>query len=301
VFTVKTWFKLLDASVPVKQFALQRDGMMFGGGALKLLDETGREFKPVGGFGFDAVKTRRTADAILTAEKPEATDVLTFESTAGAVGDLTLEVPANYQQQQPDGTFLQPKEPGTFRFRLPRAMWAGPPPSTEAGPGNWATVGPVSVAVESVRVGKVKIDPFRPAGGGGLAESKDDVFAVTVKVKLADAAASVKKPPFIPDGPGGRFVGPSVTLKSRPGESFAALSAFGFDKIAGRKDSDVELSAANPEFTDLLTFDAKAANAEEVFLTLWPKWEERKPDGTWADPGYDGEFRFRIPKSLWLK
>ncbi len=165
VFTVKTRFKLLDASVPVKQFALQRDGMMFGGGAVsKLLDENGREFKPVGGFGFDAVKARRTADAILLGEKPEATDVLTFESTAGAIGDLTSKCPripaatAGRQVPPAEGT-------GTFRFRLPPPMWGGPPPSAvQAGPGNWATVGPVSIAVDRCAVGKVKIDPFRPAG-----------------------------------------------------------------------------------------------------------------------------------------
>jgi hypothetical protein len=300
VFTVKTRFKLLDASVPVKQFALQRDGTMLGGG-LKLTDENGTQFKPVGGFGLSGVTARGTGDAILTGENPEATDVLTFESVAGAVGDLTLEVSANYQVKQSDGTFLQPKEPGTFRFRIPRAMWETPPPSTEAGPGNWATVGPVSVAVESVRVGKVRVDPFRPAGGGGRAESAEDVFAVSVRVKLADPAARVKKPPFIPDGFGASFLGPSVTLKSRTGEAFPALVAFGFDKIAGRQASDVELSAEAPEFVDLLTFDAKAAGVDELFLTLWPKWQERKPDGSWADGPLDGEFRFRIPKAVWAK
>lgn len=123
VFAVRTRFKLLDTAVPVKQFGLQRDGGMFGGAGLKLKDENGREFKPLGGFGFDTVTGRRTDHAILTAENPEATDVLTFESAGPAYGDLILEVPANYQVQQPDGKFLQPKEPGTFRFRIPRAMW----------------------------------------------------------------------------------------------------------------------------------------------------------------------------------
>ena len=58
-------------------------------------------------------------------------DVLTFESVATATGDLTPEVPANYQVQQPGGTFLQPKYPGTFRFRIPRALYANPPPATD--------------------------------------------------------------------------------------------------------------------------------------------------------------------------
>lgn len=298
VLTVKTRFKLLDTSTPVKQSGLQRDGTMLGGGLLKVRDEAGREFKPVGGFGFDAVSGRRTDDAILTAESPEAADVLTFETVAGAQGDLILEVPANYQLKQPDGTFLQPNAPGTYRFRLPRAMWAEPPPATEAGPGNWATVGPVSVAVESVRVGKAKVNPFQPTAPKAVAETRDDVFAVVVKVKLANAAAKVKKPPFISDG---GFARTSVTLKNRAGEDYPVLTSFGFDRIIGRQERVAELATEKAELTDLLTFDAKAAAADEVFLTLWPVWEEQKPDGSWADPRHDGEFRFRIPKSMWAK
>lgn len=297
VLLVRTRFKLLDTSAAVKQFGLQRDGSMMGGGGLKVKDETGREFKAAGGFGFDAITGRRTDATILTADNPEATDVLTFESVAGAQGDLVLEVPANYQTKQPDGTFLMPKDPGTFRFRIPRAMWAEPPPATAAGPGNWATVGPVSVAVESVRVGKVKMEGV---GFNRSGESKDDVLAVSVRVRLADAAARVKKPPFTPDGPIA-FSGPAVTLKNAAGEAFPAVGGFGLDRILGRQDGDVELSAAKPEATDLLTFDAKAAGADELILTLWPKWDEKKPDGTWADPRHDGEFRFRIPKSMWGK
>ncbi len=298
VFTIKTRFKLLDPSNVVKQPALQRDGMMtMGGGGLKLKDENGHEFKPIGGFGFDTVHTRRTKDVILNNEPTgEVADVLTFESVAAAVGDLFLEVPANYQIQQPNDAFLMPKDPGTFRFRIPRAMWDAPPPAVEAGPGNWATVGVVSMSVEGVRVGKVKM-----SGIGGNGESRDDVFAITVKVKLTDAKARVKKPPFIPDGIGGSFVGPSVTLKPHASEAFPAITAFGLDRIVGRQDRDVELSAEKPEFTDLLTFDAKAAKADELILTLWPKWQELAPDGTWPDAGYDGEFRFRIPKAMWAK
>ncbi|HEX4613063.1 MAG TPA: hypothetical protein VH092_33040 [Urbifossiella sp.] len=131
VFTVRTRFKLFDTAVPVRQSELQRDGSLMSGGLLKLKDASGREFKPTGGFGFDAVKGRREDKAILTADKPEATDVLTFESVAGAQGDLILEVSANYQLQQPDGTFLQPKDPGTFRFRIPQPMWSAPAPAAE--------------------------------------------------------------------------------------------------------------------------------------------------------------------------
>ncbi|MCE9566772.1 MAG: hypothetical protein K8U57_32605 [Planctomycetes bacterium] len=298
VLTIKTRFKLIDTSTPVKQSALQRDGTMLGGGLLKVRDETGREFKPVGGFGFNAVSARRTDDAILTAENPEATDVLTFETVAGAQGDLILEVPANYQVKQSDGTFLQPKDPGTFKFRIPHAMWAEPPPATEAGPGNWATVGPVSVAIESVKVGKAKVNPFQPTRPNAIAETKDDVFSIVVKSKLANPAAKVKKPPFISDG---GFARVSVTLKNKAGESYPVLTSFGFDKLIGRQVRDQELTPTQPEVTDLLTFDAKAASADEVFLTLWPVWEEQTPNNTWADPKYDDEFRFRIPKSMWAK
>jgi len=215
VLTIKTRFKLIDASTPVKQSALQRDGTMLGGGGLKVRDEAGREFKPVGGFGFNAVTARRTDDAILTADNPEATDVLTFETVAGAQGDLILEVPANYQLKQSDGTFLQPKDPGTFKFRIPHAMWSEPPPATEAGPGSWATVGPVSIAVENVKVGKAKVNPFQPTRPNAIAETKDDVFAITVKTKLANPTARVKKPPFIADG--GGICCPPVSGNALPG------------------------------------------------------------------------------------
>ncbi len=217
---------------------------------------------------------------------------------SGATGDLILEVPANYQVQQPDGMFMQPKEPGTYRFRIPKAMWDAPPQTIDAGLGNWATVGPVSVSVESVRVGKVKVDVFPNRGVG---ESKDDVFAVNVRVKLADANAKVKKPPFVP-AKVATFSGLAVTLRrTRGGEAHPVLVAFGFDQIVGRQTNDVELTAAKPELTDLLTFDAKAAEADELILTLWPRWEERKPDGKWADVVPEGDFRFRIPKSMWAK
>ena len=301
VFAVHTRFKLLDPGAAVKQPALQRDGGMFtmGDGGLKLTDANGTRFKQIAAGGFDGVTARRADAALLTTASGEATDLLTFESVSGAAGDLTLEVPANYQLQQPDGTFRQPNEPGTFRLRIPKAMWAAPPPTTDAGPGRWATVGPVSVSVESVRVGKVKMQPF--GIGRAPAESKDDVFAVGVRVKLADAAVQVRKPPFVPGGITG-FSGPAVTLRAaRGGEPYPVLTAFGFDQIAGRQTSDVELSAANPQLTDLLTFDAKAAAADELILTLWPRWEERAPGGTWHDGPADGDFRFRIPKSMWAK
>jgi len=192
VFVVHTRFKLFDDG-PVKQPALQRDGglITFGEGGLKLLGANGNRFKQVSAGGFDGVKGRRSDEAILTAEKPEATDVLTFESVAGADGDLALEIPANYQTKTGEGHYMQPKEPGVYRFRIPKAVWSAAPPSTEAGPGNWATVGPVSVCIESVRVGKVKIQAF--GAGSGLTESKDDAFALSVITKLADPAVKVKK------------------------------------------------------------------------------------------------------------
>lgn len=300
LFTVKTRFKLIDTGTPVKQAALQSDGSMIviGDGGLKLTDANGVRFKQVSAAGFDSMRARRTDTAILTPEKPEATDLLTFESVSGATGDLTLEVPANYQEQQPDGTFRQPKEPGAFRFRIPRAMWDAPPPTTDAGPGHWATIGPVSVSVESVRVGKVKIEAFP---NRGIGESKDDVFIVNVRVKLADPNAKVKKPPFVPARIAA-FSGPAVTLRrARGGEEHPVLTAFGLDQIVGRQTDDIELSAKKPELTDLLTFDAKAAGADELILTLWPRWEEQQPDGKWADVTPDGDFRFRIPKAMWAK
>jgi hypothetical protein len=294
VFAVKLRFKQFDTSSVVKQPALQRDGMMLGGAGFRLKDENGREFRPVGGFGFDTITGRRSKDVILVDDpNAETTDVLTFESTADAAGELTLEVPANYQIQQPNDAFLQPKQPGTFRFRIPRSMWDVSPPSTEAKPGNWSTVGAVSMSVEGVRVGKAKMKGFMGEG-----ESQNEVFAVTVRVKLADPKAHVKKPPFITDGVGS-FITPSVTLKTKNDEAFAIATAFGIDRFVGRHADNVELSADKPELTDLLTFDAKAAKADEVFLTLWPKWQEKKPDGSWVDGPVDGEFRFRIPKSMW--
>lgn len=297
VFVVRTRFKLFDAG-PVKQFALQRDGglITFGDGGLKLTDSRGVRFKQVSAVGFDGVKGRRSDDAILTAENPEATDVLTFESPAGADGDLTLEIPANYQTKTPEGHFRQPKEPGAYRFRIPKAVWSAPPPTTDAGPGNWASVGPVSVCVESVRVGKVKIEGIR-----GKGESKEDAFAISVVMKLADPAVRVKKPPFI-SGVGGVFGGSPVTLRAaRGGEPYQVLTAFGIDRIVDRQQGDVELTPEKPETRDLLTFSAKAAEAGELILTIYPQWQERKPDGTWADTTAEGEFRFRIPRSLWAK
>jgi hypothetical protein len=296
VFSVKLRFKQFDMAHVVKQPALQRDGMMMGGAGLRLKDENGREFRPVSGFGFDTITGRRSNDVILVHDaSAEATDVLTFESTAEAAGDLILEVPANYQLQQPNDAFLQPKQPGTFRFRIPRSLWDVSPPSTEAKPGNWATVGVVSMSVESARVGKVKM-----RGLTGEGQSQDEVLAVTVRVKLADPKARVRKPPFITDG-FGYFIAPSVTLKTKNDEAFPIATGAGFDKFADRLADEVELSADKPELTDLLTFDAKAAKADELFLTLWPKWQEKKPDGSWVDGPLDGEFRFRIPKSMWAK
>lgn len=302
VFTVRTRFKLLDTATPVKQPALQRDGglISIGDNGLKLTDERGTRFKTVAGGGFDGVRARRAEAAVLTAESSEAPDLLTFESVRGASGDLTLEVPANYQVMQPNGSFAQPKEPGTFKLRIPKAMWDAPPPTTEAGPGHWVTIGPVSASVEAVRLGKVRIRSFGVTGRTG--DSKEDALAVTVRVKLADPAARVKKPPFVPGGPAAAFTGSSVTLRpANGGDPFKALTAFGLSQIVGRQDNDVELTAQNPELTDLLTFEARAAQTDELVLTLWPKWQERKPDGTWADTTAEGDFRFRIPKSMWAQ
>jgi hypothetical protein len=301
VFVVHTRFKLLGEG-PVKQPALQRDGGLFqiGEGGLKLTSPNGSRFKQVAAGGFDGVKGRRTADAILTTENPEATDVLTFESVVGADGDLTLEIPANYQTKTPEGHFLQPKEPGTFRFRIPKTMWSAPPPTTEAGPNNWATVGPLSVCVEGVRVGKVKIQGF--GVGAGVADSKEDVFAISVRTKLGDPAVRVKKPQFQSDlrvGPPG---GSSVVLRDvAGGEPFSELTAFGFDRIVNRQQGEVELTSDNLETRDLLIFTPKAGASNELILTLYPNWQEQKPDGAWADTSAEGEFRFRIPKSTWAR
>lgn len=299
VFTIKTRFKLFDTGTPVKQPAIQRDGglLSFGESKLKLTDGQGRQAKPVTAGGFDGVRARRSDAVVLTAENSEATDLLTFESIAGAAGDLTLEVPANYQVMQPDGSFSQPKEPGTFKIRIPKEVWDAPPPTTDAGPGRWATVGPVSVSVESVKLGRVKVRTLTGAG-----ESGEDVLAVAVRTKLADPAARVKKPAFIPSGIGASYLGGGVALRSaRSGETYKTLTAFGLNEIVGRQSKDVELSAQQPEVTDLLTFEARAAEVDELILTMWPKWEERKPDGTWASTTAEGEFRFRIPKTTWAK
>jgi hypothetical protein len=298
VFTIKSRMKLFDTATPVKQPVLQRDGMLIMGAVgLSLKDDNGREFKPAGGFGMNSAMARRTEDAILTADKPEVTDIITFESTIGAVGNLTLEVKGNWQEQQPDGKFLQPKSPGSFRIRIPRTAWDTPPSSTEAGPGNWATVGAVGVAVETVRLGKVKMRGFglNPEG-----ESADPVLAIRVRVKLFDPTARVKKPPFVNDG-FSSFISPAITLKASHGEVFPVATGAGFDRIIGRQDQDVELSADKPEMIDLLTFSAKAAEVDELYLTLWPKWQQQRPDQSWADGPLDGEFRFRIPKSMWTK
>lgn len=299
IFTIKTRFKLFDTAVPVKQPAIQRDGglISIGESKLKLYDAQGRQAKPVVAGGFDGVRARRSDTAVLTADHSETTDLLTFESISGATGDLTLEVPANYQVMQSDGNFLQPKEPGTFKIRIPQAMWNAPPPTTDAGPGHWATVGPVGVSVESAKLGKVKVRTFQ-----GTGDSAEDVLALAVRVKLADTAALVKKPPFIPSGIGASFSGAAVTLRSaRSGETYKAVTASGLHEFIGRQSKDIELSAKQPELTDLLTFEARAAEVDELILTLWPKWQERKPDGTWADTAAEGDFRFRIPKSLWAK
>jgi hypothetical protein len=300
VFVVRTRFKLFGDG-PVKQPALQRDtGMIsMGGGGLKLTGANGTQFKPLAAAGFAGVRGRRSENAVLTAENPEATDVLTFESVAGADGDLTLEVPGNYQTQTPEGNFLQPKEPGTFRFRIPKAVWSAPPPATDIGPNNWSTVGPVSVCVESVRVGKVKIQGF--GVGAGLADSKEDAFVASVRVKLADPAVRVKKPPFVSDVRFGGLGGAPVALRAATGNSFPLVIAFGLDRIVNRQQGDVELTPENPETRDLLTFDRKAGAAEELTLTIYPRWQEQKPDGTWAETTADGEFRFRIPKNTWAK
>lgn len=299
VFTIRTQFKLLDTARPVKQPALQRDGglIQIGESGLKLTDAQGRRAKPLTAGMFDSVRGRRTDAVVLTAENSEAADVLTFESIAGATGDLTLEVPASYQVMQPDGNFLQPKDPGTFKIRIPKEVWDAPPPTTDAGPGHWATVGPVSVSVESVRLGKVKVKTFQ-----GTGESSEDLLAVAVRVKLADPGAKVNKPPFVPGGIGASFSGAAVTLRSaRSGEAYKPVTASGLSEVVGRQSKDTELSAQRPELTDLLTFEARAADADELILTLWPKWQERQPNGTWADTTAEGEFRFRIPKRMWTK
>ncbi|HJZ55142.1 MAG TPA: hypothetical protein VKE74_09300 [Gemmataceae bacterium] len=295
VCVIKTRFRLLDTATPVKQFALQRDGSMMGGGALKLRDEGGTEFKPVGGFGFDSVRGRRSDHAILSAENPEATDVLTFEPPPASAGDLVLEVPANWQEQQPDGTFLQPKDPGTFRFRIPRAMWTAEPPTLTAGPGNWFKLGPVGVEITGVKLGKAKMSGIR-----GEAVTADDVLSVTTNFRVFDPKVKVKKSPFMTDGSG--FMGSSAaTLASTKGEQFKGIGGGGLDRIVGRQERDVELSAAKPGVADMLTFEAKAGAADELILTLWPNWQEQAADGKWVDPEIDGEFRFRIPRSMWAK
>ena len=132
------------------------------------------------------MKGRRSSEAILTAENPEATDVLTFESVAGADGDLTLEIPANYQTKTPEGHFLQPKQPGTFRFRIPQAVWSAPEPTTDAGPGKWATVGPVSVSV----VAAFETSTPPPAGVAAMGKAVDAVGPLYWRVP----PSNVKKP-----------------------------------------------------------------------------------------------------------
>ncbi|MDY3560470.1 hypothetical protein R5W23_001704 [Gemmata sp. JC673] len=300
VFVIKTRFKLLDTSMPVKQPAIQQDGgiqFSFGENKLRLVDGQGREAKPVAAGGLDAVSARRTGTTVLNAENSEATDLLTFESIPGATGDLTLEVPASYQPMQPNGNYAIQKSPGTFKIRILKDVWDAQPPTVDAGPGRWATVGPVSVSVEAVRLGKVKVRTLH-----GTGDSSEDLLCVAVRVKLADPAARVKKPPFVPSSIGAPFASPALALRpARGGEPYKALTSFGFGEVLGRQSHDAELSAQQPEVTDLITFEAKAAEADELILTIWPKWKERKPDGTWADTTSEEDFRFRIPKGMWAK
>jgi hypothetical protein len=296
VFQVRTRLKLFDPAATVKQDPLQKDGMMFFGSGLKLTDAAGTPYKEVGGFGFDSVKGRRSKPVELTAANPEATDLLTFEAKAGDADELVLTIPGTWQEKQADGRFLQPQKPGSFTFRLPKAVWAAPPRTIDAGPGNWYRIGPVGAEVTAVRFGKVKM----AAGGpfGGPAESAEDVVSVAVRFRVFEPAGAVKKAPFVPDG-GLPFSSAAVVLADPTGKRFPAAAGRMFDRITGRQSGDVELTAANPEVADLLTFDGKAAAAGELILSLWPNWRERAADGSWVEPDTDDEFRFRIPRSMW--
>jgi len=295
VFQVRTRFRLFDPAAVVKQGTFQSDGMVMFGHGLALKGADGTAYKEVGGGGFDSIKGRRTKAVELTAAAPEATDLLTFEGTAGLAEELVLTVPGTWQEKQPDGTFLRPPTPGAFTFRIPKAAWSAPPRAVEAGPGNWYRIGPVGAEVRAARVGKV---PLESRFGKG--HSTDDVLAVTVAFRVFDPKAAVKKSPFMPDG-GFGFNNPAVVLAGKNGERFPAVLGGTFDRVAGRQAHDAELWGKTPEVTDLLTFDAKAATADELFLTLWPNWSEKAADGKWADPDTDDEFRFRLPRALWAK
>ena len=67
---------------------------------------------------------------------------------------------------------------------------------TEAGAGNYSRLGPIGLAVESTRLGKIRTRGMMGQDG----ESDRDVFTIKTRFKLFDTSTPVKQPVLQRDG-----------------------------------------------------------------------------------------------------
>jgi hypothetical protein len=166
------------------------------------------------------------------------------------------------------------------------------PKWTDAGPEQWQQVGPCAVAVESVRVGKVKV---KGVGLGGEGESKEDLLVIKTRFRNQDDKLTVKYIPWQNDR---MPITIDLSLADDRGQSYKPVVAFGlWTTVEGRPGDDVIVKAADPPVSDLLTFEAKAAQANVLLLEMPAKWMEQDPAG-WRIKS-EGKFRFRIPREMW--
>jgi hypothetical protein len=162
---------------------------------------------------------------------------------------------------------------------------------TDAGPEQWQRVGPCSVTVESVRVGKVKVKGML----GGEGESREDLLIIKTLFRNHDDQLKVKYIPWQSDR---MPVAIGLSLTDDKGQTYKPVVAFGsFATVQGRPGDDVVVTPADAPVSDLLTFEAKAAEANVLLLEMPAKWMEQEPAG-WRIKS-DGTFRFRIPRQMW--
>jgi hypothetical protein len=160
----------------------------------------------------------------------------------------------------------------------------------DAAPEKWQRVGPCEVSIDSVRLGKVQI---RSAFGAG--ESSEDVFIIRTLFRNTDPKITLKYMPWQCES---ITMSTTATLTDGKGQKYLPVVAFGsFATVEGRQKEDVVVSAGDAPVADLLTFEAKAAEAETLLLELPARWLQQEPNG-WRLTG-DGKFRFRLARRLW--
>lgn len=162
----------------------------------------------------------------------------------------------------------------------------------EPGVGEWQRLGECEVKIDSVSVGKVK-----GKGMFGPAESQDEVLIVRTLFRNVDSSVEVKHSPWQSDS---SLLLVGLSLTDDKNTRYSTVHFGMFADVDGRQKGDAELKSTDAPVADMVTFEAKAAQASVLFLELPPQWFRQTSEGWAYNSLKQGEkFRFRIPRSAW--